>query len=308
MIADASRLFAAWSGTELSWSLSTHRVASRAGFEKFEDVQDAVRVVSLDEIQKPRTGRSTSRVTCCRRLQVPTFHRLPEAIAAFKDGAQALPRSRRSTCAKVMHRGRLAVNERAHDNKASRNSNRISGAALCRHPARPRRCRRLQAVRQSWGASADLLQATAVRDCVFSGTRTIASQQLISPKSKEVTYHPTGTRKLPLGRRRPVARPDTRRRRTRNIKRSVRHPRGRALEGRARLPRRTSARSCRGRFAPSRQPTRPARRHLRRRPVDQQVSACPTSRSRISFEHFSTQTRSRWRTSPRMSSATPTNS
>ena len=100
LIADASALLPAWPGTELPGAGA--RLEIQRWFEKFEDVQDAVRVVSLDDIKAEDWTLNISRyVLPPLQEDIPP---LPEAIAAFKD---ALTRCRQAEdrLAKVMSEG-----------------------------------------------------------------------------------------------------------------------------------------------------------------------------------------------------------
>jgi type I restriction enzyme M protein len=100
MIADASRLFRR--GRAQNYLEPEHALEIQGWFEKFEDVQDAVRVVSLDEIKAEDWTLNISRyVLPPLQEDIPP---LPEAIAAFKD---ALTRCREAEdrLAKVMTEG-----------------------------------------------------------------------------------------------------------------------------------------------------------------------------------------------------------
>jgi type I restriction enzyme M protein len=80
MIADASRLFRR--GRAQNYLEPEHALSIQGWFEKFEDVQDAVRIVSLDEIQAEDWTLNISRyVLPPLQEDIPP---LPEAIAAFK--------------------------------------------------------------------------------------------------------------------------------------------------------------------------------------------------------------------------------
>ena len=81
MIADASRLFRR--GRAQNYLEPEHALEIQRWFEKFEDVQDAVRVVSLDDIKAEDWTLNISRyVLPPLQEDIPP---LPEAIAAFKD-------------------------------------------------------------------------------------------------------------------------------------------------------------------------------------------------------------------------------
>jgi len=81
MIADASRLFRR--GRAQNYLEPEHAVAIESWFEKFEDVQDAVRVVSLDDIKAEDWTLNISRyVLPPLQDDIPP---LPDAIAAFKE-------------------------------------------------------------------------------------------------------------------------------------------------------------------------------------------------------------------------------
>ena len=100
MIADASRLFRR--GRAQNYLEPEHALEIQGWFEKYEDVQDAVRVVSLDEIKTEDWTLNISRyVLPPLQEDIPP---LPEAIAAFKD---ALTRCREAEdrLAKVMAEG-----------------------------------------------------------------------------------------------------------------------------------------------------------------------------------------------------------
>jgi type I restriction enzyme M protein len=76
MIADASRLFRR--GRAQNFLEPEHALEIQGWFEKFEDVQDAVRIVSSTK-SRPKTGRSTSPATCCRPCR-KTSHRCPRPL------------------------------------------------------------------------------------------------------------------------------------------------------------------------------------------------------------------------------------
>jgi len=100
MIADASRLFRR--GRAQNYLEPEHALDIQRWFEKFEDVQDAVRIVSLDDIKAEDWTLNISRyVLPPLQEDVPP---LPKAIAAFKD---ALIRCRQSEdrLSKVMTEG-----------------------------------------------------------------------------------------------------------------------------------------------------------------------------------------------------------
>ena len=100
MIADASRLFRR--GRAQNYLEPEHALEIQRWFEKFEDVQDAVRVVSLDDIKAEDWTLNISRyVLPPLQEDIPP---LAEAIAAFKD---ALTRCRdaEDRLAKVMTEG-----------------------------------------------------------------------------------------------------------------------------------------------------------------------------------------------------------
>ena len=81
LIADASRLFRR--GRAQNYLEPEHALEIQQWFEKFEDVQDAVRIVSLDEIKAEDWTLNISRYVL-PPLQEDILP-LPEAIAAFKD-------------------------------------------------------------------------------------------------------------------------------------------------------------------------------------------------------------------------------
>ena len=100
MIADASRLFRR--GRAQNYLEPDHAREVQGWFEKFEDVQDAVRVVGLDEIKAEDWTLNISRyVLPPLQDDIPP---LPEAIAALKD---ALTRCREAEdrLSKVMAEG-----------------------------------------------------------------------------------------------------------------------------------------------------------------------------------------------------------
>ena len=81
MIADASRLFRR--GRAQNYLEPEHALEIQQWFEKYEDVQDAVRIVSLDDIKSEDWTLNISRyVLPPLQEDIPP---LPEAIAAFKD-------------------------------------------------------------------------------------------------------------------------------------------------------------------------------------------------------------------------------
>lgn len=81
MIADASRLFKR--GRAQNYLEPEHALEIQSWFEKFEDVQDAVRIVGLDEIEAEDWTLNISRyVLPPLQEDIPP---LPDAIAAFKD-------------------------------------------------------------------------------------------------------------------------------------------------------------------------------------------------------------------------------
>lgn len=81
MIADASRLFRR--GRAQNYLEPDHALEIQRWFEKFEDVPDAVRIVSLDDIKSEDWTLNISRyVLPPLQEDIPP---LPEAIAAFKD-------------------------------------------------------------------------------------------------------------------------------------------------------------------------------------------------------------------------------
>ena len=97
MIADASRLFRR--GRAQNYLEPEHALEIQGWFEKFEDVQDAVRIVGIDEIKAEDWTLNISRyVLPPLQDDIPP---LPEAIAAFKN---ALTRCREAEdrLAKVM--------------------------------------------------------------------------------------------------------------------------------------------------------------------------------------------------------------
>ena len=81
MIADASRLFRR--GRAQNYLEPEHALDIQRWFEKFEDVQDAVRIVGIDEIQAEDWTLNISRYVLPPLQEDITP--LPEAIAAFKD-------------------------------------------------------------------------------------------------------------------------------------------------------------------------------------------------------------------------------
>ena len=81
MIADASRLFRR--GRAQNYLEPEHALEIQGWFEKFEDVQDAVRIVGIDEIKAEDWTLNISRyVLPPLQDDIPP---LPEAIAAFKN-------------------------------------------------------------------------------------------------------------------------------------------------------------------------------------------------------------------------------
>ena len=81
LIADASRLFRR--GRAQNYLEPEHALEIQGWFEKFEDVQDAVRIVGIDEIKAEGWTLNISRyVLPPLQEDIPP---LPEAIAAFKD-------------------------------------------------------------------------------------------------------------------------------------------------------------------------------------------------------------------------------
>lgn len=81
MIADASRLFRR--GRAQNFLEPAHALEIQRWFEEFQDVQDAVRIVALDEIKAEDWTLNISRyVLPPLQEDIPP---LPEAIAAFKD-------------------------------------------------------------------------------------------------------------------------------------------------------------------------------------------------------------------------------
>ena len=100
MIADASRLFRR--GRAQNYLEPDHALEIQSWFEKYEDVQDAVRIVGIDEIKAEDWTLNISRyVLPPLQEDIPP---LPEAIAAFKN---ALTRCREAEdrLAKVMVEG-----------------------------------------------------------------------------------------------------------------------------------------------------------------------------------------------------------
>ena len=80
LIADASRLFRR--GRAQNYLEPEHALAIQGWFEKYEDVQDAVRIVGLDDIKAEDWTLNISRYVLPPLLEdIPP---LPEAIAAFK--------------------------------------------------------------------------------------------------------------------------------------------------------------------------------------------------------------------------------
>lgn len=81
MVADASRLFRR--GRAQNYLEPEHALEIQRWFEQFEDVQDAVRIVSLDEIKSEDWTLNISRyVLPPLQEDIPA---LPDAIAAFKE-------------------------------------------------------------------------------------------------------------------------------------------------------------------------------------------------------------------------------
>jgi type I restriction enzyme M protein len=81
MIADASRLFRR--GRAQNYLEPEQALEIQRWFEKFEDVPDSVRIVSLDDVQSEDWTLNISRyVLPPLQEDIPP---LPEAIAAFKD-------------------------------------------------------------------------------------------------------------------------------------------------------------------------------------------------------------------------------
>lgn len=100
MIADASRLFRR--GRAQNYLEPEHALEIQRWFESFEDVQDAVRIVELDEIKAEDWTLNISRyVLPPLQENIPP---LPEAIAAFKD-ALARCREAEDRLTKVMTEG-----------------------------------------------------------------------------------------------------------------------------------------------------------------------------------------------------------
>ena len=100
MIADASRLFRR--GRAQNYLEPEHALEIQRWFKNFEDVQDAVRIVDLDEIKTEDWTLNISRyVLPPLQEDIPP---LPEAIAAFKD-ALARCRDAEDRLAKVMTAG-----------------------------------------------------------------------------------------------------------------------------------------------------------------------------------------------------------
>jgi type I restriction enzyme M protein len=81
MIADASRLFRR--GRAQNYLEPEQALEIQRWFEKFEDVSDAVRIISLDDVKSEDWTLNISRyVLPPLQEDIPP---LPEAIAAFKD-------------------------------------------------------------------------------------------------------------------------------------------------------------------------------------------------------------------------------
>ncbi len=115
------------------------RARSSAGYRASPTSQDRARVVDLDEIEKEGWTLNISRyVLPPIGADIPP---LPEAVAAFKD-ALAKCREAEDNLRRVMREGRLAVVSDAHDPARAR----VLPLGRGRHPARPGRRRRLQAV------------------------------------------------------------------------------------------------------------------------------------------------------------------
>lgn len=101
MIADASRLFRR--GRAQNYLEPEHALEIQQWFKNFEDVQDAVRIVGLDEIKSEDWTLNISRyVLPPLQEDIPP---LPEAIAAFKH-ALAHCREAENRLAQVMTEGR----------------------------------------------------------------------------------------------------------------------------------------------------------------------------------------------------------
>ncbi|WNB75937.1 N-6 DNA methylase [Methylomonas koyamae] len=100
MIADASRLFRR--GRAQNYLEPEHAQQIQGWFQNYQAVQDAVRIVSLDEIKAEDWTLNISRYVLPPLTEdIPP---LPEAIAAFKD-ALARCREAEERLAKVMSEG-----------------------------------------------------------------------------------------------------------------------------------------------------------------------------------------------------------
>ena len=111
MIADASRLFRR--GRAQNYLEPEHALEIQGWFEKYTDVQDAVRIVGIEEIKAEDWTLNISRyVLPPLQEDIPP---LPDAIAAFKD---ALIRCRESEdrLAKVMVEGGWVDKQASNDN------------------------------------------------------------------------------------------------------------------------------------------------------------------------------------------------
>ncbi len=110
MIADASRLFRR--GRAQNYLEPEQALEIQRWFEKFEDVPDAVRIVSLDDVKSEDWTLNISRyVLPPMQNDIPP---LPEAIAAFKD---ALNRCREAEqrLTEVMNNGNWLENRKEHE-------------------------------------------------------------------------------------------------------------------------------------------------------------------------------------------------
>jgi type I restriction enzyme M protein len=100
MIADASRLFRR--GRAQNYLEPEHALKTLQWFEKYEDVQDAVRIVSLDDIKAEDWTLNISRYVLPPLTEdIPP---LPEAIAAFKEAINRC-REAEDRLSKVMNDG-----------------------------------------------------------------------------------------------------------------------------------------------------------------------------------------------------------
>jgi type I restriction enzyme M protein len=110
MIADASRLFRR--GRAQNYLEPEQALEIQHWFEKFEDVPDAVRIVSLDEVKAEDWTLNISRyVLPPLQEDIPP---LPEAIAAFKDSLVRC-REAEQRLAEIMKSGSWLINRTMHE-------------------------------------------------------------------------------------------------------------------------------------------------------------------------------------------------